>query len=112
MYRMHIEKKEDVAMTQDRPEEILAREEEDDHDLLTYGEVGARISEEVAAQRERVSVLEGRAGAGEDVAEPLALAQRRLDLLLDAASRNSRQPINDANFERFFGYQGKARRNT
>lgn len=108
---MSIEKKV-IVMTEHQPEEILAREDEDDHDLLTYGEVRARISEELAAQRARVAELEGRAQAGEDVAEVLSAANHRLALLVDAASRNSRQPINDANFERFFGYQGKARRNT
>jgi hypothetical protein len=31
--------------------------------------------------------------------------------LRSAAARNSAQPINDANFEKFFGYPGKAKRN-
>jgi hypothetical protein len=94
------------------PDGVLAREDEDDHDLLTYGEVGARVSEELAAQRDRIDALERRAAAGEHVDDALSAARRRLALLSDAAARNSRQPINDENFERFFGYKGQARRNT
>ncbi len=81
------------------------REDEDDHDLLTYGEVKVRIHEEVQAQRARVAELEA---SGEDT----FAAQRRLDALVDAAERNSRNRINDDNFEKFFGYRGTARRNT
>lgn len=81
------------------------REDEDDHDLLTYGEVKVRIHEAVQAQRARVAELEA---AGEDT----SAAQRRLDALVDAAERNSRNRINDNNFEKFFGYRGTARRNT
>jgi hypothetical protein len=43
--------------------------------------------------------------------EQLERAEARLDALRSAAVRNSAQPINDANFEKFFGYPGKAKRN-
>ncbi|MGC2797610.1 MAG: acyl-CoA synthetase, partial [Mycobacterium sp.] len=43
--------------------------------------------------------------------EALEHAQGRLEALRSAAARNSAQPINDANFEKFFGYPGKAKRN-
>lgn len=36
----------------------------------------------------------------------------RLAALQESAERNRAQPINDENFEKFFGYPGKARRNT
>lgn len=81
------------------------REDEDDHDLLTYGEVRVRIHEEVQAQRALVAELKA---AGEDTTS----AQCRLDALVDAAERNSRSRINDENFEKFFGYKGTPRRNT
>ena len=81
------------------------REDEDDHDLLTYGEVKVRIHEEVQAQRALVAELEA---AGEDSTG----AKRRLESLIDAAERNSRSRINDENFEKFFGYRGTSRRNT
>ncbi|APH02438.1 acyl-CoA synthase [Janibacter hoylei] len=84
---------------------VPEREDEDDHDLLTYGEVRVRIHEEVVAQRAVVADLEAAGGDS-------ALARRRLDALVDAANRNSRSRINDDNFEKFFGYRGTPRRNT
>ena len=84
---------------------VPEREDEDDHDLLTYGEVKVRIFEEVRAQR---AVLDELEAAGRDV----TAAQRRLDGLIDAAERNTRSRINDDNFEKFFGYRGTPRRNT
>jgi hypothetical protein len=48
--------------------------------------------------------------ASEDPAA-LSRARARLDALLEATDRNTAQPINDANFAKFFGYPGKARRN-
>jgi polyhydroxyalkanoate synthesis regulator phasin len=82
------------------------REEEVDLDLLTYGEAGVRLHEEVQAQKRLADELEQRGDPGAE------RARRRLEDLQKAAERNSRQPINDDNFERFFGYKGKARRNT
>src|SRR5437667_318866 len=40
-----------------RPDHDPARRAEDDHDLLTFGEAGARLHIEVRAMRERVRVL-------------------------------------------------------
>lgn len=77
--------------------------DEDDHDLLTFGE---RLRLEIAAAREDVARLEGT-----DQTADLAKARARLTALRAAANRNSAQPINDANFEKFFGYPGKAKRN-
>lgn len=93
-------------MPEESPEPLLEREEEDDHDLLTYGEAGVRLQESVMRQREVVERL--RAAGSAD----LVAAEQRLVALEEAAQRNARQPINDENFERFFGYPGKARRNT
>jgi hypothetical protein len=92
----------------DRPGDGAEREkiDEDDHDLLTFGEAGERLRIEVAAASQEVTRLR-RDGS----ADALEKAEARLEALRSAAARNSAQPINDANFEKFFGYPGKARRN-
>ena len=99
-------------MTQpDRADDATAepvREHEDDYDLLTFGEVAGRLDAEIRALAGQLARLEA---AGEEP-EQLAKARERLTQLRDAAARNSRQPINDENFARFFGYQGKTRGNT
>lgn len=92
---------------QERSVEVPTRNaEDDDHDLLTYSEAGVRLHEEVLAQRQHVADLE-RAGF-----DGLEAARRRLAALEEALERNKQQPINDENFEKFFGYKGTARRNT
>ena len=80
---------------------------EDDHDLLTFGEAGERLRLEIRAVRLVVADLQKNHQAGSG----LAAAQERLAALEEAAHRNSAQPINDDNFEKFFGYPGKATRN-
>ncbi|MDT5080440.1 MAG: hypothetical protein QOJ80_5077 [Mycobacterium sp.] len=90
------------------PVASAAREkvDEDDHDLLTFGEAGERLRLEIAAAEVEVT----RARSTGD-ADEVANASARLAALRSAATRNSAQPINDTNFEKFFGYPGKARRN-
>jgi hypothetical protein len=92
----------------DRPADDASRDkvDEDDHDLLTFGEAGERLRIEISAAAREVQRLQ-RSGS-EDT---LDKARARLDALRSAAARNSAQPINDANFEKFFGYPGKAKRN-
>jgi hypothetical protein len=80
--------------------------DEDDHDLLTFGEAGERLRLEVAAAAQEVRRLEQTGPS-----DQLDKANARLDALRSAAARNSAQPINDTNFEKFFGYPGKAKRN-
>src|SRR5699024_7287123 len=101
-----VEVQKENQMAQDSPEVELQREDEDDHDLLTYGEAGVRLQQEIFEQRKRVEDL--KAGGGQS----LESARERLARLEDAFERNARQPINDETFEKFFGYPGKARRNT
>lgn len=96
----------------DHAEVVLEREDEDDYDLLTYGEVGARVTQGIADSKARVAELEQSHPSVAGVAERLEVARRRLALLRDAADRNRRQPITQENFEKFFGYEGTARRNT
>src|ERR1700733_11541774 len=92
----------------DRPTDGSARDkvDEDDHDLLTFGEAGERLRLEIAA-----AARKGQDPQQSGPIEALEKAQARLEALRSAAARNSAQPINDANFEKFFGYPGKARRN-
>jgi hypothetical protein len=91
-----------------RPEDV-ERPEDDDHDLLTFGEAGARLEIEIRTLRARLRELES--GQPRDDAA-IAAAADRLAALQESAERNRAQPINDENFEKFFGYPGKARRNT
>jgi hypothetical protein len=90
-------------------EVTVERPEDDDHDLLTFGEAGTRLEIEIRATRALVAELEA-ASPRDDQA--LARANSRLHALEEGAERNRAQPINDENFERFFGYPGEARRNT
>jgi hypothetical protein len=91
----------------DRPADDASRSkvDEDDHDLLTFGEAGERLRIEIAAAAREVQRLQQSGPV-----EALEQAQARLEALRSAAARNSAQPINDANFEKFFGYPGKAKR--
>jgi hypothetical protein len=82
------------------------KSDDDDHDLLTFGEVGERLRLEIAQEQHKVADLEH-----SDDAAALVAARERLNALQTAAQRNAAQPINDANFEKFFGYPGKATRN-
>ena len=92
----------------DRPADDAGRDkvDEDDHDLLTFGEAGERLRIEITAAAREVQRLQ-QSGSEDE----LEKARARLDALRSAAARNSAQPINDANFEKFFGYPGKAKRN-
>jgi hypothetical protein len=81
------------------------REGEDDQDLLTYGEVGIRVEEEITAVRLEIEVLQGVEGSDEKIGR----LEARIDGLRDAGVRNSRHRINDQNFEKFFGYVGTPR---
>lgn len=79
--------------------------DEDDHDLLTFGEAGERLRIEIAAMAQQITQLEASGDA-----DGLRKAKARLAALRTAAERNTAQPINDANFEKFFGYAGKPKR--
>jgi hypothetical protein len=96
----------------DQPAEGSARDkvDEDDHDLLTFGEARERLRIEIATAAAEVDRLR-QSGSADELEKALEKAQARLDALRSAAARNSAQSINDANFEKFFGYPGKAKRN-
>lgn len=90
------------------PETAFDRTQEDDHDLLTFGEAGLRLHESVEQLRTRLRAL--RASSAPDA--QVAAVVHRLAAMEEAAERNRAQPINDENFAKFFGYEGQARRNT
>jgi hypothetical protein len=83
----------------------VERADEDDQDLLTYSEVAVRIDEEITSVRGEIAMLRDAA----DAADRIARLESRMADLRDAATRNSRRPINDENFEKFFGYAGRPR---
>jgi L-rhamnose isomerase len=85
---------------------VRGKVDDDGHDLLTFGEAGERLRIEIAAIRARLAEFEA-AGDSDAVQQ----AQSRLAALRAATARNTAQPLNDANFEKFFGYPGKAHRN-
>jgi hypothetical protein len=93
----------------ERDPAAVERPDDDDHDLLTFGEAGARLAIEIRAARERLAQLE--AATPPDPAA-VAAVRTRLAALEEGFRRNTAQAINDANFERFFGYPGTARRST
>lgn len=77
--------------TEETRQETL--QDEEDYDLLTYAEAGLRLDEEIADLSERVKTD--------------STQRARLDALVAAKERNSRRAVNDANFEKFFGYPAK-----
>lgn len=77
--------------------ESVVREEEDDHDLLTYNESSARIAEEIKAVTAELETATG------SRREALAL---RLQQMRDAAGRNTRWSAQDVNNSAFLGYRG------
>lgn len=100
-------------MTESNPGDTTPqRDDADDHDLLTYGEAGVRLHEEIVAQRAVIAALQGSTLGGDPHDPNLDAARGRLELLEQAAERNFRGRINDENFEQFFGYRGTPKRNT
>ncbi|MDT5214019.1 MAG: hypothetical protein QOK18_2258 [Mycobacterium sp.] len=97
-----------MSATDDPSVNGAAREkvDEDDHDLLTFGEAGERLRLEIAAAEAHLDQIQ-MSGTPVDIER----ASTRLTALRAAAKRNAAQPINDENFEKFFGYPGKAKRN-
>jgi len=78
---------------------LVARPDDEDHDLLTFGEAGARLTEEVIKQQRIIQRL--REGGASD--EVVAGAERRLVALERARSRNSPPSLEDLKSSGFFG---------
>jgi hypothetical protein len=90
-------------MTEDVPVE---RPDDDDYDLLTYGEAGARLAEEIARGKQALRDLEA-ANAG---ADQLAATRARIADLEAAVTRQKAAALDTTDFQRFFGYDPKAAR--
>jgi len=86
-------------------EEPIERPEADDYDLLTYGEAGVRLAEEIQREATRLTELES---AGADDVE-IAAVRRRIEDLKAAAQRQRAASEASADFTRFFGYDPKAK---
>ena len=91
-------------MADDVPVGPAERPDADDYDLLTYGEAGARLVEEIARERRRLDQLQA---AGADGGQ-LASVRQRIGDLREAADRQQAAAAERADFERFFGYDPKA----
>ena len=78
---------------------VVDRPDDEDHDLLTFGEAGARLEEEVIKQRRTLERL--RAGGADDAT--IAGAERRLDALERARNRNRPPTLDDLRSSGFFG---------
>jgi hypothetical protein len=88
-------------MTDDPPVE---RPDDDDYDLLTYGEAGARLAEEIAKGNHALRDLEA---ANAEEAELAAIRSRIADLEA-AVERQKAAALDTTDFQRFFGYDPKA----
>ena len=93
-------------MSDDVPVGPAERPDADDYDLLTFGEAGARLVEEIARERRRLDQLQA---AGADGGQ-LASVRQRIGDLREAADRQQAAAAEQADFERFFGYDPKANR--
>jgi hypothetical protein len=86
-------------MDEDREAE---RPEDDDYDLLTYGEANARLRTEIDKAQRALADLENGGSETE-----LAAVRRRLTDLTEAAERQVAAQREAADFTRFFGYDPK-----
>jgi hypothetical protein len=86
--------------------EPAQRPDSDDYDLLTYGEVGARIVEVLADERGRLAEL--RSAVPSDAAA-IQAAQVRIAQLTEAAERYRHQADTAETFMRRFGLKPRSR---
>ena len=89
-------------MTDEIPVE---RPEDDDYDLLTYGEAGARLAEEIRRKAAELADLEA-SGADHDA---IAAVKQRIADLTSAVDRQRSAAAERADFTKFFGYDPKAK---
>ena len=82
-------------------DEDVTRPDDDDYDLLTYGEAGARLAQEINKQRRLVAELH------RDPISALALvsAQARQEALIEAQTRNRKPLLADMHANGFFAKQ-------
>lgn len=88
--------------TTDGRDVVAGRPADDDHDLLTFGEAGARLAEEIERQERHLAALrEARADEGQ-----IGAADRRLEALRRASARNRKPSLEELRRSGFFGRQG------
>lgn len=91
-------------MTEER--EMAERPDTEDYDLLTYGEVGARMSESLAGEQRALREL--RSAAAPDPAA-IKAAEARIAQLTEAAARYRDQSRTAEAFMRRFGLPPRRR---
>jgi hypothetical protein len=84
------------AMSHD--EDLEKRPDDDDYDLLTFGEAGARLVEEVRKQERRIAELTATSATPTEV----TAAKARLDALLAAQVRNRKPSLEQLKASGFF----------
>jgi hypothetical protein len=85
----------------DEPE--VERPDDDDYDLLTYGEANARLRTEIAKEQRRLAELQSSGAADTEI----AAARRRVTDLTEAAERQVAAQREAADFARYFGIDPK-----
>lgn len=80
----------------------IPSEEEDDHDLLTYGIAGDRLRDEIAGEERELAAAIEQHGEG---SEQAASSRGRLDLLRSTLQRHEHARANELNEKQFFGEQ-------
>jgi hypothetical protein len=78
---------------------VIERADDEDYDLLTFGEAGARLTEEVAKQRAVIDQLR----AGQAQADIVERAEQRLSMLRAAVERNRKPSLDEMRRSGFFG---------
>lgn len=78
---------------------VVDRPKDDDYDLLTFGEAGARLAEEVVKQRRHVDQLRAD-GVGDD---QIVASEQRLIALQQAQERNRKPSLDELRESGFFG---------
>jgi hypothetical protein len=96
---------EERPVSTDEPQ-IVERPEDEDYDLLTYGEVAARLSEVLAEERQRLDDL--RAAVPSDPSA-VAVQEARIAGLIAGRDRYAQQAATAETFMRRFGLQPRAR---
>lgn len=81
-------------------EDTVQRPDTDDYDLLTFGEVAARLSEELDAELKELQRIRSRAGVEPDTIRRL---EERIDLLRSSGERYSREASAKDSFTKRFG---------
>jgi hypothetical protein len=84
---------------------VIARPDDEDYDLLTYGEVAARLSEGIAEERSHLAQLQATAAPD---ASAVAAQEARIAELLAGRERYERQAATAETFTQRFGLAPRA----